>query len=194
MRVPAVFRSVAAAAKKYPTRNNWARASPQSSGPKSYRSDLTAINSSISNCHRRFSASSTYRQIPLAKRPVSMASDPAVDKILAGKYPAKKHAENVAKYVRDAHPEITDGLIYLESTKSALLEDNDSEGELFSAPPPTTGTAAPPPPSPRYTALISIHYVSRRWLNPCSKTPRQLPSVNVATSTTSPAATSQTPT
>lgn len=59
-----------------------------------------------------------------------MASDPAVDKILAGKYPAKRHAENVAKYIRDAHPEITDGLIYLESTKSVLLEDNDSEGVL----------------------------------------------------------------
>lgn len=186
MRVPAVFRSVAAAAKRYPTRNNWARASPQS--------DLTAINSNISNCHRCFSASSTYRQIPLVKRPVSMASDPAVDKILAGKYPAKKHAENVAKYVRDAHPEITDGLIYLESTKSALLEDNDSEGEFFSAPSSPHGNCCLPPLPPRYTALISIHHVSRRWLNPCSKTPRQLPSVNVATSTTSPAATSQTPT
>lgn len=57
-----------------------------------------------------------------------MASDPAIDKILAGKYPAKKHAENVARYIRDAHPEIVDGLIYLESAKSVLLEDNDSEG------------------------------------------------------------------
>lgn len=63
-----------------------------------------------------------------------MASDPAVDKILAGKYPAKRHAENVAKYIRDAHPEITDGLIYLESTKSVLLEDNDSEGVLSPIP------------------------------------------------------------
>lgn len=76
-----------------------------------------------------------------------MASDPAVDKILAGKYPAKKHAENVVRYIRDAHPEIVDGLIYLESTKSALLEDNDSEGVYF-----------PIPSSYSYNFLI--HFVS----------------------------------
>lgn len=82
-----------------------------------------------------------------------MASDPAIDKILAGKYPAKKHADNVVRYIRDAHPEIVDGLIYLESTKSALLEDNDSEG-VYSPIPSScscnflihfiSGTAAPP--------------------------------------------------
>lgn len=57
-----------------------------------------------------------------------MASDSTVDKILAGKYPAKNHAENVVKHLREAHPDLTDGVIYLESQKSKLHENSDQEG------------------------------------------------------------------
>jgi len=57
-----------------------------------------------------------------------MASDSTVDKILAGRYPAKQHAENVAKHLRVAHPDITDGVIYLESQQSRLHENSDQEG------------------------------------------------------------------
>lgn len=54
----------------------------------------------------------------------------SVDEILAGKYPAKAHAEAVADYIRRARPDVTDGLIYLESAKSHLYEDSDQEGTL----------------------------------------------------------------
>lgn len=57
-----------------------------------------------------------------------MASDSTVDKILAGRYPAKQHAENVVKHLRVAHPDITDGVIYLESQQSRLHENSDQEG------------------------------------------------------------------
>lgn len=138
------------ATRRYPTKalglSLWSRrSSPQSSRAKSHLH--LQDNSFISNRHRRF-CTSVCNQVSELTRSI-MASDPAVDKILAGKYPAKRHAENVAKYVRDAHPEITDGLIYLESTKSALLEDNDSEGGLF---PLLHGNCCP-----RYIPLISIH-------------------------------------
>ncbi|RPA93156.1 putative Xaa-Pro aminopeptidase [Choiromyces venosus 120613-1] len=56
-----------------------------------------------------------------------MASDLAVDKILAGKYPAKQHAENVVKHLREAHPDLTDGVVYLESQKLKLHENCDQE-------------------------------------------------------------------
>lgn len=52
----------------------------------------------------------------------------SVDEILAGKYPAKAHAEAVADYIRRAQPDVTDGLIYLGSAKSCLHEDCDQEG------------------------------------------------------------------
>lgn len=44
---------------------------------------------------------------------------------LDGKYPAKNHAKRVANYIRAAGfgP---DGLIYLESQKTRLIEDNDT--------------------------------------------------------------------
>lgn len=123
VRVSAVLR-ILAATKIFPTNAGWwwcGRASPQSSRAISHLRDDTR---SKNNNHRRRFYTSAFGQI----RNSIMASDPALDKILAGKYPAKKHAENVARYIRDAHPEITDGLIYLESTKSSLLEDSDSEG------------------------------------------------------------------
>ncbi|PWW77896.1 putative Xaa-Pro aminopeptidase [Tuber magnatum] len=56
-----------------------------------------------------------------------MASDSTVDKILTGKYPAKQHAENVVRRLREACPDLTDGVIYLESQKSRLYENSDQE-------------------------------------------------------------------
>jgi hypothetical protein len=48
----------------------------------------------------------------------------STDSILQGKYPAKNHAKNVANYLQAAgYPE--EGIIYLESQKTRLIEDND---------------------------------------------------------------------
>lgn len=52
-----------------------------------------------------------------------MAWKSSVEEYLASnKYPAKRHAELVAKELK-----LTSGLLYLESQKSKLLEDNDTE-------------------------------------------------------------------
>lgn len=48
-----------------------------------------------------------------------------VDAILAGKYPAKAHARNVAKYMKKAS-----GVIYLEGQKTTFNEDNDGEAHF----------------------------------------------------------------
>ncbi|OJD16437.1 hypothetical protein AJ78_03378 [Emergomyces pasteurianus Ep9510] len=48
----------------------------------------------------------------------------SVDKILAGKYPAKDHAKRVAARVRElGHGEA--GIFYLEGQKTQMIEDND---------------------------------------------------------------------
>jgi Xaa-Pro dipeptidase len=54
-------------------------------------------------------------------------SAPTIDEILAGKYPAKQHAENVARRLRSEHPDVTDGIILLSSQKTTMLEDCDQE-------------------------------------------------------------------
>ncbi|AEO58636.1 hypothetical protein MYCTH_2306107 [Thermothelomyces thermophilus ATCC 42464] len=51
------------------------------------------------------------------------------DRILQGKYPAKRHAKRVVDYIRTKVPDAT-GVIYLESRMTKLLEDND-EPEPF---------------------------------------------------------------
>ena len=45
-----------------------------------------------------------------------------VEAVLGGKYPAKEHARNVAKYMKK-----TTGVIYLEGQKTTFNEDNDGE-------------------------------------------------------------------
>jgi Xaa-Pro dipeptidase len=48
----------------------------------------------------------------------------STDTILKGKYPAKHHARRVANYLQNAgYPK--EGIIYLESQKTRLIEDND---------------------------------------------------------------------
>ena len=48
----------------------------------------------------------------------------STDTILKGKYPAKDHARRVASYLQEVgHPK--EGIIYLESQKTRLIEDND---------------------------------------------------------------------
>lgn len=47
-----------------------------------------------------------------------------VDKILAGKYPAKAHAIRVTDYIKAKLPDAM-GILYLEGRASALLEDSD---------------------------------------------------------------------
>ena len=44
---------------------------------------------------------------------------------LSGKYPAKEHAKRVADYIQatGSHPR---GIIYLESQKTRMIEDNDT--------------------------------------------------------------------
>ncbi|KAI9773575.1 MAG: hypothetical protein M1840_006849 [Geoglossum simile] len=48
----------------------------------------------------------------------------SVDSILAGKYPAKFHAERVAAYIKLKQPN-ADGVIYLEGQKTRMIEDCD---------------------------------------------------------------------
>ncbi|KAF7564025.1 hypothetical protein G7046_g172 [Stylonectria norvegica] len=45
--------------------------------------------------------------------------------VLKGKYPAKSHAKRVVQYIRDKVPG-DNGVLYLESRMTKLLEDNDS--------------------------------------------------------------------
>lgn len=54
-------------------------------------------------------------------------SAPTVDQILAGKYPAKQHARNVASQLHSLYPGITNGLILLSSQKTVILEDTDQD-------------------------------------------------------------------
>ena len=54
------------------------------------------------------------------------SSSPTIDMdpILGGKYPAKEHARRVAKHMTDqGFPK--DGVIYLESAHTKMIEDND---------------------------------------------------------------------
>ncbi|KAL1872015.1 hypothetical protein VTK73DRAFT_1759 [Phialemonium thermophilum] len=51
------------------------------------------------------------------------------EKILTGKYPAKEHAKRVVDYIRSKIPD-ANGVLYLESRATKLLEDND-EPEPF---------------------------------------------------------------
>jgi Xaa-Pro dipeptidase len=48
----------------------------------------------------------------------------SIDSILAGKYPAKFHAERVAAYIKLKQPN-ADGVIYLEGQKTCMIEDCD---------------------------------------------------------------------
>ena len=48
----------------------------------------------------------------------------SVDAILAGKYPAKSHAERVAAYIKLKQPNV-DGVVYLEGQKTRMIEDCD---------------------------------------------------------------------
>lgn len=48
----------------------------------------------------------------------------STDSILKGKYPGKSHAQRVGQYLQNAgFPK--EGIIYLESQKTRLIEDND---------------------------------------------------------------------
>lgn len=47
------------------------------------------------------------------------------DAVLKGKYPSKAHAERVVKLIRDKVPD-ANGILYLESRMTKMLEDNDS--------------------------------------------------------------------
>jgi len=53
----------------------------------------------------------------------------AHDEVLKGKYPAKEHAKRVTDYIRSKIPG-ANGVIYLESRHTKLIEDND-EAEHF---------------------------------------------------------------
>lgn len=52
--------------------------------------------------------------------------------ILSGKYPAKQHAKRVVEYLKSKHPDAT-GLLYLESQKTTMIEDNDEAAPFRSA-------------------------------------------------------------
>ncbi|KIH90522.1 Xaa-Pro dipeptidase [Sporothrix brasiliensis 5110] len=67
--------------------------------------------------------------------PTAMTNTPAYESVLKGKYPAKAHAKRVAEYIRSKRPDNGDGaaqngVLYLESRATKLLEDND-EPEPF---------------------------------------------------------------
>lgn len=46
--------------------------------------------------------------------------------ILKGKYPAKAHARRVVAYLREQGTKVDSGVLYLESAKTKIQEDNDS--------------------------------------------------------------------
>ncbi|KAF2018406.1 hypothetical protein BU24DRAFT_408318 [Aaosphaeria arxii CBS 175.79] len=48
------------------------------------------------------------------------------EKILKGKYTAKKHVQNVVNLIRDSEPDVR-GLIYIEGSKTRFLEESDLE-------------------------------------------------------------------
>jgi hypothetical protein len=52
--------------------------------------------------------------------------------ILSGKYPAKQHAKRVVEYLKSKHPDAT-GVLYLESQKTTMIEDNDEAAPFRSA-------------------------------------------------------------
>ena len=54
------------------------------------------------------------------------------DETLKGKYPAKQHAKKVVEYIRSKVPD-ANGIIYLESRGSKLIEDLDQEEHFRSA-------------------------------------------------------------
>lgn len=47
-----------------------------------------------------------------------------VEKVLAGKYPAKAHTKRVVEYIGAKIPDAT-GVLYLEGRADKLLEDSD---------------------------------------------------------------------
>jgi Xaa-Pro dipeptidase len=47
-----------------------------------------------------------------------------IDKVLAGKYPAKAHARKVLEYIQRSQPNAK-GVFYLEGQKTRMIEDND---------------------------------------------------------------------
>jgi len=49
----------------------------------------------------------------------------AHDEVLKSKYPAKEHAKRVADYIRSKVPG-ANGVLYLESQYSKLIEDDDT--------------------------------------------------------------------
>lgn len=49
----------------------------------------------------------------------------SIDEIVAGKYPAKSHARRVADLLRSHGHVGQPGVIYLESQKTRMIEDND---------------------------------------------------------------------
>ena len=57
----------------------------------------------------------------------------STDEILKGKYPAKAHARRVAEYIQTrGFP--SDGVIYLESAHTHMIEDNDEAVPFRSTP------------------------------------------------------------
>jgi Xaa-Pro dipeptidase len=47
-----------------------------------------------------------------------------VERVLAGKYPAKAHARRVVEYIKKTNPK-ANGVLYLEGQKTRMIEDND---------------------------------------------------------------------
>jgi Xaa-Pro dipeptidase len=47
-----------------------------------------------------------------------------LEEVLRGKYPAKAHAQKVAKWMKEQGAEVQ-GTLYLEGQKTRMIEDND---------------------------------------------------------------------
>jgi Xaa-Pro dipeptidase len=50
----------------------------------------------------------------------------SIEAVLAGKYPAKKHARKVASLLKQSN-NVSSGVIFLESQKPRMFEDSDEE-------------------------------------------------------------------
>lgn len=68
----------------------------------------------------------TFPAIAAIQRPMHQFAMDDVDKILAGKYPAKAHAKNVVEYIKKKGALTgSGGVLYLEGQKTRMNEDSD---------------------------------------------------------------------
>jgi Xaa-Pro dipeptidase len=62
--------------------------------------------------------------VQIVKQETNDSDMAEVERVLAGKYPAKAHARRVVEYIKKTNPK-ANGVLYLEGQKTRMIEDND---------------------------------------------------------------------